>query len=58
MKALCDVKCTCCNDVGVVANPEGWLRPCSRCRADDFIDWCNRKARPARNTETESSGNG
>jgi hypothetical protein len=32
-------KCSCCQDSGTVPDITGAPRPCSRCRADDFIAW-------------------
>lgn len=38
-------RCECCNGKGIVLSMLGEPRPCSRCRADDFSDWSDRRRR-------------
>ena len=38
-----ETKCRCCNDKGTVADVNGDERPCSRCRAEEFIRWSNER---------------
>lgn len=39
------VRCQCCDGKGVVVSMLGVPRPCSRCRADDFSAWSERRRR-------------
>lgn len=33
------INCTCCSGTGLVQAHTGDMRPCSRCRVEDFHNW-------------------
>lgn len=39
-----DLKCSCCHDTGRVLSAVGEWRPCSRCKAAEFIAWADARA--------------
>lgn len=40
-------KCTCCKDTGRVLSAVGEWRPCSRCKATEFLAWTDQRAKEA-----------
>jgi len=38
------VTCHCCGGKGVVQTATGELRPCSRCRDEEFLEWSRNRA--------------